>query len=76
VEIDKAIHGNITKVVVFTSAKRTFLGTDFSAMYQLVDSKTGTDVARHQQRLFDRVNAIRVPTIAAIIVRASMISSF
>lgn len=52
---------------MFYSDKSTFLaGADIHGMYPLLDERVAVDVARNGQRLFDRINAIKVPTVAAI----------
>lgn len=47
-----------------------------NSLMQITDFKTGSEVSRTSQRLLDRVNAIRVPTIAAINVTFSIHLTF
>lgn len=78
-DLDQLILSKNVRVVVFWSAKQTFfVGADIKGLYQILDSKgmvdssqlnislVAADASREGQRLYDRINALRVPTIAAL----------
>eukprot|EP01080_Neovahlkampfia_damariscottae_P009242 gene9242-1328_t len=65
--VDKYINDKTLKILVFYSLKKSFMvGADVKLLYPITDAKALIDISRSGQRLFDRVNAIRIPTVAAI----------
>ncbi len=65
--MDQFIDAKRVKVIVFYSEKSTFLaGADIVGMYPITDEKIATEISRNGQRLFDRINALKIPTLAAI----------
>ena len=66
--LENGIKNNQIKVIIFTSGKKeSFLaGADVTAIYPIVDSKVLKDLALLGQEGFNRLEALNVPTIAAI----------
>jgi 3-hydroxyacyl-CoA dehydrogenase/enoyl-CoA hydratase/3-hydroxybutyryl-CoA epimerase len=56
------------KLVIFASTKKNsfVVGADINNIYGVLDNKLAEAGSRRLQALFDRVNALRVPTVAAI----------
>ncbi|KAL0478814.1 fatty acid oxidation complex subunit alpha, partial [Acrasis kona] len=56
------------KIIIFISAKKDsfVVGADIASIYGVLDQKVAEAGSRRGQALFDRINALRIPTVAAI----------